>query len=109
MKYIYNKFTLGLFALIFPLLSFAADEMTHPGMLGTDGVLYSSGGSGKIFTEVQAGVIALKPTAYWLSAAMIITLVATGIFSHHENVFKNVLKALVALFGLAVVFYWVGV
>lgn len=100
---------MGLFGLIFPIVSFASQtELTEAGKLDPNNALYSSGGSGQIFGVVAKGVDSLKGTAYWLSAAMILTLVATGIFSHHENVFKNVLKALVSLFGLAVIFWWVS-
>ena len=45
-------------------------------------------------------------TLWVLSVAMIITVMAVGVFSHHEHIMKSVLKVLVTLMGLGILVYW---
>lgn len=74
--------------------------------------VFGTGYSGKIYEGVHGiwdhnkGVI--WGTLFYLSIAMIITVMMSGVFNYQENIMKSVLKVLVTLAALGVVVFWAG-
>lgn len=66
------------------------------------------GGLGLIWAKIAdlKIVTQITSTAWILAVAMIITVMATGVFSHHENIMKSVLKILVTLLAVGILMYW---
>lgn len=65
-------------------------------------------GGGSITSSLATGPVksALLGSAWVLAIAMIITVMAAGVFNHNESIMKSVLKVLVTLVGLAILIYW---
>mgnify|MGYP003418559066 FL=1 len=66
------------------------------------------GKTGLIWSAISGSTIKAQivGTAWLLAIAMIITVMATGIFSHHDNLMKSALKILVTLMGVGILIYW---
>lgn len=66
------------------------------------------GGLGLIWDKItHTSIISqITNTAWILAVAMIITVMATGVFNYHENIMKSVLKVLVTLMAVGILIYW---
>lgn len=70
------------------------------------GNTFGSGG-GVIMNSISSTYLErILGTAWIFAVAMIITVMATGVFSHHENIMKSALKVLVTLGGIGILIYW---
>jgi hypothetical protein len=99
MNNIYSKFTLGIFIIFAPVLSFASNSSVIPtqttGWTATD----------KFLTKLQANI-------NWLIAmGIILSLCMTVIhifFNHNENIMKAIAKTIAGLLGMKIGAYLIA-